>query len=188
NEQTAQCLRFELNTCPGPCAGGCSRESYRQKVEKAVRFLKGKDHAMLDRLEERMRKAAAQLSFERAGVLRDQSRQIKWLSRRIKQMSTATKKLDGIWSLPGFDHQQHWMILRAGQITECTQGPADARSLPACQEAQARPAQVPQTHLNINLMMLLAAWIKKNPQETKAIVKFKEIVGSAATQRSKRSA
>ena len=188
DERTAQCLRFELNTCPGPCAGRCSREAYRQKVEKAVRFLRGKDNSMLDRLDERMRQAAAQLSFERAGVLRDQARQIKWLSRRIQQMSRATKKLDGVWSLPEFDHQEHWMILRAGQIVECTQGRSDARSLPACLDAQARQAQVPQTHLNINLMMLLAAWIKKNPRETKAIVKLKEIVGSTASRASQRSA
>lgn len=180
DDRTAQCLRFELNTCLGPCAGGCSREYYKEKVHKAVKFLNGTDASILKRLQERMEKAASNRSFERAAVLRDQLRQIKWIQRRMKQISSAKTRLNGLWKFPGFDRQEHWMILRAGQIIACTNGAGDPESLKRSRAAEQRPATPPGTHLDTNLLMLLASWIKKYPEEIGTIVNFREIEGLVA--------
>ncbi len=175
NEQSAQCLRFELKTCPAPCAGHCSRETYDYKVGKALRFLRGHDYRILGRLQQRMQQAAEQFSFERAGVLRDQWQQLQWLQRRIQQLKKATRRLNGVWILPGFDHGAHWMILRQGQLLESTAGPADPRSMLACEQARTAEVLVPQTHLQINLLMLLTSWIKKHPQQLGTLVPFEDI-------------
>jgi excinuclease ABC subunit C len=188
NDRAAGCLRFELNTCPGPCAGNCSRESYAHKVNKARRFLAGRDTNVLKRLEERMNKAASQLSFERACVLRDQLRQLQWLHRRVQQLSLARRRLDGVWKLPGFDRQEHWIILRGGRIVACTAGPADSRSTVACQTAAERKPGTPRTHLEINLLLLLAAWIRKHPQQLKSLVGFGDLSTSPTTIRRRKSA
>lgn len=188
DDRTAQCLRFELDTCLGPCAGGCSREYYKEKVSKAVTFLKGKDPAVIKRLDDRMQRAAANHSFERAAVLRDQLRQVTWIQRRLKQTTSAKTRLNGLWKFPGFDHQEHWMILRAGQIVACTNGAGDPESLKQSELAEKQPATPPRTHLDTNLLMLLAAWIKKYPEETRKIVKFSEIRGLLTKAPERRSA
>ena len=133
------------------------------------------DYRILGRLQQRMQQAAEQFSFERAGVLRDQWQQLQWLQRRIQQLKKATRRLNGVWILPGFDHGAHWMILRQGQLLESTAGPADPRSMLACEQARTAEVLVPQTHLQINLLMLLTSWIKKHPQQLGTLVPFEDI-------------
>ena len=42
-------------------------------------------------------------------------------------------------------------------------------------EAQNSDPQVPQTHLQIGVLLMLAAWIKKHPQDISSLVKFAEL-------------
>jgi excinuclease ABC subunit C len=65
------CLEYQLAHCLGPCAGLVSEAAYRQAVQEAVFFLKGKGGNLVKRLKAQMAKAAADLDFERAAVLRD---------------------------------------------------------------------------------------------------------------------
>lgn len=188
NDRTAQCLRYELDTCPGPCAGNCSHESYRHKVDKALKFLNGGDQGILKRLKTRMETAATNLSFERACVLRDQLDQMKWLNRRIKQLSAARRKLDGVWKMTGFDRQEHWMVLRAGQLLACTNGADDSASKVKVEEAKSSDSQIPQTHLEINLQLLLSSWIKKHPEQVTSLFNFNDLADSTDSTVSKRIA
>ncbi|MCK9376532.1 MAG: excinuclease ABC subunit UvrC [Syntrophobacterales bacterium] len=65
------CLEYQLAHCLGPCAGMVDDTAYRQAVQEAVLFLKGKGGHLLKRLKADMEQAAADLDFERAAVLRD---------------------------------------------------------------------------------------------------------------------
>jgi excinuclease ABC subunit C len=65
------CLEYQLAHCLGPCAGLVSEAAYRQAVQEAVAFLKGKGGNLVKRLKAQMAKAAADLDFERAAVFRD---------------------------------------------------------------------------------------------------------------------
>jgi len=175
NDLTPECIRHELETCPGPCAGNCSLEAYNHNVKKALGFLQGRDFGIIKRLTERMNAAARQTAFERACVLRDQLGQMKWLQRRISQLANARRKLDGVWVLPGFDRQQHCMVLRSGQLLSCCDGqPSEANQQLIQQAADSQPA-VPQTHLSINLLLMLASWIKKYPDDVKSVRKFADV-------------
>ncbi len=162
NDYTPQCIRFELNTCTGPCAGNCSSQAYRYNVDQAIKFLRGRDLGSLRRLDERMQTAAQQLSFERACVLRDQLAQLKWLHRRIRQITNARRKLHGCWRMDGFDHQTHWLILQQGRLVDCrehieSQDLANLANI-SCQLDLS-------DHLDINLQMLLSGWIRKHPDQ-----------------------
>ena len=66
------CLQYQIGRCSAPCVGKITQEAYQRDVEEAVLFLSGKDHAVLERLAERMQAAAEQLRFEEAAQLRDQ--------------------------------------------------------------------------------------------------------------------
>ncbi len=70
------CLEYQLAHCLGPCAGLVSADAYRQAVQEAVLFLKGKGGNLVKKLKARMEQAAANLDFERAASLRDRIKAI----------------------------------------------------------------------------------------------------------------
>ncbi len=65
------CLYHQIGRCPAPCVGLVTPEEYRQIVEGAVAFLKGKARDVLRDLKRQMEEAAEKLAFERAAILRD---------------------------------------------------------------------------------------------------------------------
>ena len=65
------CLHYFIGRCPGPCAGLCSPEAYRETIQQLIQFLEGRQGALLDRLRREMEEAAERLEFERAARLRD---------------------------------------------------------------------------------------------------------------------
>lgn len=70
-EDYKHCSNDIIKNCSAPCIGRISPEAYREKAQEACDFLSGKSKALLGKLEEDMKKAAARLDFERAAELRD---------------------------------------------------------------------------------------------------------------------
>lgn len=66
------CLQYQIHRCSGPCVGLIGAEDYRRDVEHAIRFIEGRNDAVLAELVARMEQASAALQFERAAQLRDQ--------------------------------------------------------------------------------------------------------------------
>jgi excinuclease ABC subunit C len=57
--RAAGCLRHEIGTCMGPCAGACTWPAYQVQMRRARAFLAGKDSTPLEKLEADMKAAAA---------------------------------------------------------------------------------------------------------------------------------
>jgi excinuclease ABC subunit C len=72
SNRTRPCLQHQIQRCTAPCVGLISAEDYRRDVDDAILFLEGRNAAVLASLIERMERAAGQLDYERAAVLRDQ--------------------------------------------------------------------------------------------------------------------
>jgi excinuclease ABC subunit C len=182
----AGCLRFELSSCPGPCAGACSRQEYHANVERATRFLAGRDRSVLGELQVAMERAADNCAFERAAVLRDQLAHLQWLDARLRQWRSARRRLHGILDLPGFDHQRHWMVVERGVPVRCLNGgtggvrvgrPAhntrDAHNLgdtaaiagPTPGDESCENGPLPWDSLSMNWFLLLASWLRRYPRE-----------------------
>jgi len=66
------CLQHQIGRCSAPCVDLIDVEQYQADVTRAVQFLDGRAHAVLQDIETRMQQAAEDLQFERAAVLRDQ--------------------------------------------------------------------------------------------------------------------
>jgi excinuclease ABC subunit C len=66
-----ECLYFHLNQCTAPCIGAVGPEAYREQVQAAQAFLKGRGSELRYRLRAERDRAAAELRFERAAELRD---------------------------------------------------------------------------------------------------------------------
>lgn len=66
------CLQYQIERCSAPCVGLVSVAEYRRDVENAMRFIQGRNEAVLDDLLARMEQAAASQAYERAARYRDQ--------------------------------------------------------------------------------------------------------------------
>ncbi|OAG28481.1 excinuclease ABC subunit UvrC [Thermodesulfatator autotrophicus] len=71
NRRERPCLYYQIGRCKAPCVGLISPEDYQKIVEGAVAFLKGRANELLKTLYQEMEKAAENLEFEKAAVLRD---------------------------------------------------------------------------------------------------------------------
>ena len=69
--RTRPCLQHQIKRCAAPCTGEVSIEGYQRYVEDAKAFLSGKSRDVQTHLSEEMNKAAEELDFERAALLRD---------------------------------------------------------------------------------------------------------------------
>lgn len=65
------CLYANLKFCTAPCIGNVSRDEYLLQVQAACDFLSGQSEEMEKQLESEMKRAAADLNFEKAAQLRD---------------------------------------------------------------------------------------------------------------------
>jgi excinuclease ABC subunit C len=72
--RTRPCLLFQIKRCAAPCVGKIGAEEYRQFVDQARDFLKGRGSDVKDRLSQEMELASSQLDFEKAALLRDRIR------------------------------------------------------------------------------------------------------------------
>ncbi|MCL2861770.1 MAG: excinuclease ABC subunit UvrC [Firmicutes bacterium] len=77
-----ECLDYHINLCFGVCQKRISKEEYREKLEKAIAFLKGKDKSAYDLIHERMLDAADREEFERAISYKEQLKTLAKLKER----------------------------------------------------------------------------------------------------------
>ncbi|MSR65457.1 MAG: excinuclease ABC subunit UvrC [Verrucomicrobiae bacterium] len=78
------CLYHIIKHCSAPCIGLISHEAYRSRVESACDFLEGQADEMIGQLEADMKKAAGNLEFEKAAMLRNSMQD---LQQTVKQRS-----------------------------------------------------------------------------------------------------
>jgi len=68
------CLLYQIKRCSAPCVGRISESDYADLTKQAKDFLSGKSSAVQADLERQMAKAAEELDFETAAILRDRLR------------------------------------------------------------------------------------------------------------------
>jgi len=68
------CLLYQIKRCSAPCVGRISTPDYAALVKQAQDFLSGKSSAVQADLEAQMKKAAEELDYETAAILRDRLR------------------------------------------------------------------------------------------------------------------
>ncbi len=88
------CLNFHIKRCRGICQGNVPREEYMQSVERAMEFLQGKNHELLDRLQQRMEAAAEALEFEDAARYRDYINDVNTLAEKQRVVLARPENLD----------------------------------------------------------------------------------------------
>ncbi|MGI8944276.1 MAG: excinuclease ABC subunit UvrC [Qipengyuania sp.] len=68
------CLLYQIKRCSAPCVGRIDADGYGELVREAKDFLAGKSGAVQAKIERQMARAAEELDFETAALLRDRLR------------------------------------------------------------------------------------------------------------------
>jgi len=66
------CLKYYMNLCTGPCVYKDIEETYKENVENAKYFLKGRGDKLLKQLKEGMNRLSSSMEFEKAIRYREQ--------------------------------------------------------------------------------------------------------------------
>ena len=84
------CMLHQIGRCTAPCVGLIGEGEYREDVESAALFLRGKAGEVLTQLQAQMEAAAAALEFERAARIRDKIARLQQLqARQFVESATA---------------------------------------------------------------------------------------------------
>lgn len=168
-ERSPGCLRLEINTCSGPCAGSCSRTGYGNQVRAAKRFLDGTDDRPLQDLRRQMQQASDAMQFERAGAIRDRLAELEWLWEKLNWLRQARKENTFVYPLTGPDGRTVWYLVHRGRVRGACYQPACSKSATA---AHALMADVYAVDLGpgvtpgqVDHVLLVAAWFRKYPEQ-----------------------
>ncbi len=93
---TRPCLEHHLGRCSAPCTMQISKKSYKNTVEKAIKFLRGNSNELEREIEKVMWKSADKENFEAAISLRNQLFAIRTISQRQQVIEGLKKNRDVI--------------------------------------------------------------------------------------------
>jgi excinuclease ABC subunit C len=175
-ERSPRCLRFELNTCRGPCAGACSQTEYSAGVRGAKAFLDGRDRSILTELKLAMNAAADRLEFEKALALRDRLQALEWLDTRLTLLRHSRQKNSFVYPLTGVDGRERWYLIHRGQVRAVCYRPTtederkQAVKLLAATFAGATGSLV-LSGAAVDSVLLVAAWFRNKTSEREKLMK-----------------
>ncbi len=90
--RTRPCLQFHIKRCLGPCCTEVNREEYMELIKEVELFLKGNSDVLIKKLEKEMWIAADKLEFEKAALIRDKIKKIRYTLK--KQRVIIPKNID----------------------------------------------------------------------------------------------
>ncbi len=178
NVTSAGCIRFELGTCLGPCAGLCSKKEYQTLVGNVFDFLSLQNVSVLARLEKQMIDSSAKQHYEKAALTRDRWQQLSWLVLRLTALEEARKKLNGVVPVSGFARQRIWLVLRSGRLVGSAREPGTPGRAHAAKEKLLKIASQidtpPSNVMEMNLQLMIASWYRKNADFRKGLMSFED--------------
>jgi excinuclease ABC subunit C len=166
----AACMRHELGTCTGPCAGFVTEQEYRRRAETAIAFLEGRTIQPIDRVVDEMQRAAGVAEFERAARWRERFEQLEWLLAATSRARAAVTALTFVYRDPGAFGDDRAYLVRNGVVRAAYPWPATPIELVAFRgvvtEELDRPSPtagpLPSQHLDE--ILLIMSWFRRHPE------------------------
>jgi excinuclease ABC subunit C len=180
--RAAGCLRYEIRTCLGPCAGGCTRNAYTESVRAARAFLAGTNVSVLDKLKVEMEAASAAFDFERAAMVRDKWQALQWLHRHIDRWRQTREQEAYIYPVAGVNCPDTWYLIQGGRVVAALPSPrndderrAIARKIDKLHRKRKKTSPGPVPADEVDSVLLVAAWFRKHPGETARRLELKSL-------------
>jgi len=111
------CLEYHLGRCLAPCIGSVSRKEYAEVIKQVILFLEGKQERIARELEQKMKRAAEALEFEKAALLREQIQAIN----RVVEGQRIAATVKGEQDIIAFAHDKNLacvqvFFIRSGKL------------------------------------------------------------------------
>jgi excinuclease ABC subunit C len=171
-ELRPECLRYEMGTCLGPCAGECTRTEYTAQLRAARAFLDGRNQAPLAGLESELHAAAQRCQFERAASLRDRLERLQYLFDRLEVLREPPLPSQFIYPI-NLKRRPVWCFLAGGRVVAATPIPSNGNEAEKC---LGRLQQVYRINREIDApadrpaRQIVSAWFRANRDELRAIL------------------
>src|SRR5687768_9937038 len=79
------CLLYPIKQCTAPCAAKIPKDTYREDIQRLLKFLDGNKKSVVDDLDREMIRASKDMNYERAARLRDEIKALTALDARAKK-------------------------------------------------------------------------------------------------------
>jgi len=163
--RTPGCLRYELETCLGPCVAACTKEEYQRRVKRVNAYLSGDDASPIVELEKEIQSAVEALEFERAASLHLLLGELRWILQHLGRLRVAKGEYSFI-----YPHRGVWYLIRGGVVVEAILTPRDvaaavkARSLMERVFKKAPETQSRSGIRDLDMLLLVSSWFRRNPE------------------------
>ncbi len=184
-ERRAGCLRHELGNCTGPCGGLVTEVEYRQRVDRAIAFIEGRQLDPLDHVIDHMTTASEQQDFERATWWRSKFEALTWLLGACSRVQASLDALSFVYVEPGAFGDDRAYVIRRALVRAAAPAPTTPIEIEAFRalvaehaEGDAEPGPIPPSVIDETLLVLrwfrtrptalrrttpLAAWLAQHP-------------------------
>lgn len=164
----AGCLRHQLGTCAGPCAGFVTETEYRRRLDVARDFLEGRSITPLDTVTREMMAAADGNAFERASSWRERFESLEWLFQALVRARSGLEALSFVYVDPGAYGDDMAYLIRRGTVRAVAPAPQTPLEREAFRGAVAEHAgperqDVPLPPEDIDQVLLLMSWFNTHP-------------------------
>lgn len=92
NTRKRPCMTYQIGRCTAPCVNIITPEDYKNEVQGALLFLKGKNKSVIKAMTEKMTQAANEEKFEVAARVRDSLQAIKAILQKQSVINDTTEK------------------------------------------------------------------------------------------------
>lgn len=196
---SVRCTRRDLGNCLAPCASGCSRAQYNDRVRAVKKFLRGTDRSALTRLEESMRTAAAGQRFEEAALFRDAWARLEDLQEQLDRYRIAQRHYHFVYPVASQQGGRLWYLVQRGQVHAALEEPRDPQAVQRCLAllervfTSGRRSATQTMREDAEMTLLVATWFRSRPDELQRTLspdaakeRLREIVSKTSWRSSRR--
>jgi excinuclease ABC subunit C len=164
--RTPACHRYETKRCLGPCVAACSHGEYTVQLQRAQEFLHGVSSEPRTQLEKEMAVASAQLSYERAGWIRDRLAALETLDAQLARVREALQRPSFAYRVPSVVGADRLYLVRDGRvIDDAALDNADAMDRLLQRESQPPTRATALTVDALEELTLLEHWFRTRGEE-----------------------
>ncbi len=174
-ERRAACLRHELGTCLGPCAGFVTEQDYHGRLAIATTFLEGRGIDPLNQVIETMARASDAQHFEIATRWRERFDTLTWLLGSCATAHATLESLSFVYTDPGAYGDDRAYVVRRGTVRASAPAPRSPIELEAfralvAEHADVAPEPGPIPSDAIDETLLVMSWFRKHPRALRRTV------------------
>jgi excinuclease ABC subunit C len=175
----AGCLRHELGTCSGPCAGFVTAADYGARLDEALAFLECRSLAPLDRVVDAMASASDGEEFERALWWRERFDALTRLLRTCTRLHGTLESMSFVYLDAGVHGDDRAYVIRRAQVrasAPAPRTPIEVEAFRALVDEHVAPPPPPgpiATHA-IDETVLVMSWFRRRPAALRRTVSLDE--------------